>query len=101
MRHAERARLYVHLLDGLSEDAVEDYRMVNSELEQFNPEMAGKPQLVVVNKLDVTEVREEEEVTRANLLEAMGDRGSQVHFISAATGEGVNHTDGQYLEDIV
>ena len=97
LRHAERARLCVHLLDGLSEDVVEDYRMINSELEQFNPEMAGKPQLVVVNKLDVTEVREEEEVTRANLLEAMGDRGSQVHFISAATGEGVNTLMGNIL----
>ena len=100
LRHAERVRLYVHLLDGLSEDAVEDYRMVNSELEQFNPEMAGKPQLVVVNKLDVTEVREEEEVMRANLLEAMGDRGSQVHFISAATGEGVNTLMGNILRTL-
>ncbi|GIT42335.1 MAG: hypothetical protein Ct9H300mP11_02710 [Chloroflexota bacterium] len=46
------------MLDGLSEDPVDDYQMINKELEQFNPEMANKPQLVVVNKLDVTEVRE-------------------------------------------
>ena len=61
LRHAERARLYVHMLDGLSDDLVHDYQMINQELEQFNPEMAEKPQLVVVNKLDVTEVREAQE----------------------------------------
>ena len=90
LRHAERARLYVHMLDGLSEDPVEDYRMINQELEQFNPEMAAKPQLVVVNKLDVTEVREAQEDLQERLVEAIGDKGSSVQFISAATGEGVD-----------
>ena len=90
LRHAERARLYVHMLDGLSEDPVKDYRMINEELEQFNPEMAQKPQLVVVNKLDVTEVREDQENLEARLLEAIDERRSSVQFISAATGEGVD-----------
>ena len=97
LRHAERARLYVHMLDGLSEDPVNDYRMINQELEQFNPEMAEKPQLVVVNKLDVTEVREAQEELTARLLEAIGDMGSRVHFISAATGEGVDHLLGNIV----
>ena len=97
LRHAERARLYVHMLDGLSEDPVEDYRMINQELEQFNPEMAAKPQLVVVNKLDVTEVREYQEVLTEQLLDAIGDKGSSVHFISAATGEGVNTLLGNII----
>jgi len=97
LRHAERARLYVHMLDGLSEDPVEDYRMINQELEQFNPEMAAKPQLVVVNKLDVTEVREYREVLTEQLLDAIGDKGSSVHFISAATGEGVDTLLGNII----
>jgi len=97
LRHAERARLYVHMLDGLSEDPVNDYRMINQELEQFNPEMAEKPQLVVVNKLDVTEVREAQEELTARLVEAIGDMGSRVHFISAATGEGVDHLLGNIV----
>ena len=97
LRHAERARLYVHMLDGLSEDPVEDYRMINQELEQFNPEMAAKPQLVVVNKLDVTEVREYQEVLTEQLLDAIGDKGSSVHFISAATGEGVDPLLGNII----
>ena len=97
LRHAERARLYVHLLDGLSEDPVADYRMINEELQQFNPEMAQKPQLVVVNKIDVTEVREQQEDLRTRLLEAIGDRGSEVRFISAATGEGVDTLMGSIV----
>ena len=97
LRHAERARLYVHMLDGLSEDPVDDYRMINEELEQFNPEMARKPQVVVVNKLDVTEVREQQDDLEAGLLEAIGDRGSTVQFISAATGEGVDALMGDII----
>ena len=97
LRHAERARLYVHLLDGLSEDPVDDYRMINQELQQFNPEMAEKPQLVVVNKLDVTEVREQRDELEVRLLEVIGDKGSGVHFISAATGEGVDTLLGNII----
>ena len=98
LRHAERARLYVHLLDGLSEDPVADYSMINDELLRFNPELADKQQIVVVNKLDVTEVKAQQQHLTARLLEAM-DRsmgslprpgGPEVRFISAATGEGVD-----------
>ena len=96
LRHAERARLYIHLVDGLSEDPAADYRMVHDELLRFNPELAGKRQLVVVNKLDVTEVREQRRDIAAKLKAtaqefqdgADGDVG-EVMFISAATGEGI------------
>ena len=93
LRHAERARVYLHLLDGLSDDVVRDYRMVQEELAQFNPELLGKRQFIVVNKLDVTEVREQRaELERRLIREAYrsGMDESRVRFISAATGEGVD-----------
>ena len=93
LRHAERARLYVHLVDGLSEDPTADYRMVHDELLHFNPELAGKRQMVVVNKLDVTEVREQRRELTASLKSAaqgFGDDVGDVMFISAATGEGID-----------
>lgn len=93
LRHAERARVYLHLLDGLSDDVVRDYRMVQEELAQFNPELLGKRQFIVVNKLDVTEVREQRaELERRLIREAYrsGMDESRVLFISAATGEGVD-----------
>ena len=92
LRHAERARLYVHLVDGFAEDPADDYRMVRDELLRFNPELAEKRQLVVVNKLDVTEVRENRESLATSLKAAMkrsGSPESEVVFISAVTGEGV------------
>ncbi len=92
LRHAERARLYVHLIDGLTEDPADDYRMVREELLQFNPELADKRQLVVVNKMDVTEVREQRKEIASQLSEAIrqqGEPAGEVMFISAVTGEGV------------
>ena len=93
LRHAERARLYVHLVDGISDDPVGDYRMVRDELLLFNPELGAKRQMIVVNKLDVTEVRERRHELDAALNSAlveMGEADGYVLFISAATGEGVD-----------
>ena len=92
LRHAERARLYVHLVDGISEDPVDDYRMVRDELLRFNPELGDKRQMIVVNKLDVTEVRERRDelaVALKSALREMGEPSGEVLFISAASGEGV------------
>ena len=94
LRHAERARVYVHLLDGTNEDPVADYQMLNKELQQFNPDLLAKPQIIAVNKIDVTEVREAQQDITARLTEATKDWGADenppVMFISAATGEGVD-----------
>ena len=93
LRHAERARLYVHLVDGISEDPVADYRMVHDELVRFNPDLADKRQMVVVNKLDVTEVRERREALAQELRATARDVSgpdAEVMFISAATGEGLD-----------
>ena len=94
LRHAERARVYVHILDGTGDDPVADYHMLNKELEQFNPELLGKPQIVAVNKIDVTEVREAQESLSADLKKASAEWGdpeqTQLVFMSAVTGEGVD-----------
>ena len=85
--------MYVHLVDGLTEDPADDYRMVRDELLRFNPELSEKRQLVVVNKLDVTEVRERRESLVKGLRAAMNGTGGlegEIMFISAATGEGVD-----------
>jgi GTP-binding protein len=58
LRHIERTRLVVHLLDGMSPDPLADYAVINQELELFNPHLGAKPQIVVVNKMDLTEVQQ-------------------------------------------
>jgi GTP-binding protein len=58
LRHIQRTRVLIHLLDGLSEDPVADYSQINSELALFDPNLARKPQVVALNKIDQPEVQE-------------------------------------------
>jgi len=97
LRHAERARIYIHLIDGLSEDPAADFRMLKEELRQFNPVLAEKKEIVAVNKVDVTEVRERSQEIERSLRQAIhetsersgsGDSVPLLH-ISAVTGEGL------------
>ena len=85
LRHAERARIFVHLLDGTRPDPLADLDVINTELLQFQSELAAKPQVVAVNKVDLPEVQSREEEIR----QALAERGIAGHFISAAAGNGV------------
>ena len=58
LRHIQRTRVLIHLLDGLSEDPVADYSQINSELSLFDANLGKKPQLVALNKIDQPEVQE-------------------------------------------
>lgn len=58
LRHIQRTRVLIHLLDGMSEDPVADYSQINSELSLFDPNLAKKPQIVALNKIDQPEVQE-------------------------------------------
>jgi GTP-binding protein len=58
LRHVQRTRVLIHLVDGLSEDPLADYSQINSELSLFDPNLAKKPQLVALNKIDQPEVQE-------------------------------------------
>lgn len=106
LRHAERARLYVYLIDGLSDNLVADYQMLNEELFSFNARLLEKPRLIAVNKVDVTEVRQAQDTTYASLRSAVGRHdpppcsgGSiPIFFISAATGEGVDELLSKIVE---
>lgn len=105
LRHAERARLYVHVLDGLSEDPVADFHMINRELQEFNPALAHKPQVIAVNKIDVTEVRDRKAELATSLLQAAAESpvlpagaDTPVFFISAVSGEGVDPMLGRVIE---
>lgn len=108
LRHAERARLYLHLLDGLSADVAADFQVINRELQEFNPALAHKPQFIVVNKLDVTEVRERRSEIEQSLQRAVGestipafrDNPPPVFFISAVSGEGVEALLGRVMETL-
>ena len=87
LRHVERTRVLIHLVDGSVNDPVGIYRAINQELVQYDRRLARKPQLLVINKLDLTDVS----VLRDDISEAFGLAfdGISLHFISAVTHEGV------------
>ena len=85
LRHIERTRLMVHLLDGGSEDPWADMQTVNEELREYGQGIEERPQIVVVNKIDIPEVA----ARRAELERGFRKHKLEPHFMSAATGEGV------------
>lgn len=58
LRHVQRTRVLIHVLDGLSEDPIADYSQINSEMALFDPKLSRKPQIVVLNKMDLVDVQE-------------------------------------------
>lgn len=58
LRHVQRTRVLIHLMDGLSEDPLADFSQINTELSLFDPKIASKPQLVVFNKMDQPEAQQ-------------------------------------------
>lgn len=85
LRHIERTRLIIHLVSGISPDPLGDFEAINNELVLFNPEIADKPQIVVLNKLDLPEAQ----AARPAFMAAIEAKGLPVFAISAATGENV------------
>jgi GTP-binding protein len=88
LRHVERTRLLVHLIDTSDTNADEPinaFEVINGELEAFSESLMEKPMIVVATKLDAT--------TDRTRLEALRDfckhRNLEFHSISAATGDGV------------
>lgn len=67
LRHVERCRLLVHIVDiagSEGRDPKEDFRVINEELEKFNPDLARRPMLVAGNKCDLASEEQIEEFRR-------------------------------------
>ncbi len=58
LRHIQRTRVLIHMIDGQSEDPLADFSQINSELSLFDPKLGKKPQIVVLNKIDQPDVQE-------------------------------------------
>jgi GTP-binding protein len=84
LRHIERTRVLIHLVDGSSPSPAADMAQVNIELGLFDSALGKKPQLVAVNKIDLPQV----EVRLAEITASFKDVGTDVFFVSAASGRG-------------
>jgi len=96
LRHVTRTRMLVHLLNGASEDPVADYNQINAELSLYDERLAQKPQIVVVNKIDIPEVQERWSEIEA----ALKSRGVENPMaISAISRENVQKLVGRMFEE--
>jgi GTP-binding protein len=83
LRHVERTRALVHLLDGAKslDEIISDKDVIENELGSWNPKLLEKPTMFVVSKLDLPDARER--------FDQLRERFPDLRGISAATGEGV------------
>ena len=94
LRHAERTKVLIHLLDGTSKNPLSDMKNVNQELALFNPVLSEKAQIVAVNKIDLPEV----ETRIPALKRELGSLQPPLFFVSAATRRGVPQLMAKALE---
>lgn len=85
LRHVQRTRLLVHLIDGASESPLADYNQINVELALYDETLGEKPQIVVFNKIDLPEAQARWPEVKA----ALKARGVEPIAISAASQENV------------
>lgn len=96
LKHVERTRVLVHLLSlgPHAEDPMVAFETVNAELRKHDPVLAERPQIVVLNKVDLVDDRYEIDLWR----EAFGARGVEVLAASGLTGESVQPVLARVLE---
>lgn len=85
LRHIERTKVIAHVIDmsgSEMRDPYEDYLLINKELEEFNPKLLSKPQIIIANKMDLPNAKE-------NLEEFKKKVKDEIFEISAATNSGL------------
>jgi len=92
LRHIERTRVIVHLLDARPQDEsnpADNYRLIREELKQYSPELADKPELVVLNKADLFEDEGDRATAAKELARELGLGAKDFLIISGAAREGL------------
>ena len=87
LRHIERTRVIVHLIDGSSADPLGDMGAVDAELREYGRGLEVKPRIIAINKVDMPEV---EGQGRRAAGRCSPDGGMSALFISGAVGTGVD-----------
>jgi GTP-binding protein len=95
LRHIERTRVLLHVLDASQEHAIADYQVVEGELNAYNEDLLDRTTLVVLNKADIAEPEYVQ-----SLKKELGDMGMEVSIISGLTGDGIEELK-ETLADII
>lgn len=96
LRHVQRTDIIVHILDGSAADPLADYNQIRAELALYDAKLAERPEIVVVNKLDLPETREYLDLLEESLIA----RGvAEPVAISALTRENVTRLVQRVFEE--
>ena len=96
LRHVKRTRVLVHVLDCTSENVLEEYDAIRNEIFLFDEEVGDKPELVALNKVDVSDEAAERALQLQELF--VKERGIDAHVISAYEGQGTAQLVGAVKE---
>jgi GTP-binding protein len=94
LRHVERTRILVHVIDGASRDPEWDYEVIREELRAHDPALLAKPMLVAFNKLDQPAAR----AGWPDFERARAKEGVDVLAISAEQGDGLDRFRARIAE---
>lgn len=84
LRHVERCRFLLHIIDGTEENPIKNYQIINAELAKYSEKLSHLYQIVAINKIDAIEPE------KINELKQEFDKlGIKPYFISAVTGENI------------
>ncbi|MGP1271937.1 MAG: GTPase ObgE [Phycisphaerales bacterium] len=92
LRHIERTRVIVHLIEGAPEDGtapLENYRAIRKELSAYSSALAEKPEVIAISKADLVPAEERTRLVRELRTELQLGRDEEVLVISSAAGEGL------------
>ncbi len=90
LKHIERTKVIIHMIDAASvegRDPIEDIQKINKELENYNPELLKRPQVIAANKIDA--IYDESESMIPLIKETFEPQGIKVYPISAVSGKGL------------
>jgi len=85
LRHIQRTKVLIHMLDGLAEDPISDFSQINSEMALFDEKITEKPQIIAFNKMDLPDVRERWPEVEKTLV----DLGYEVIPVSTVSRENI------------
>ncbi|MGL5870805.1 MAG: GTPase ObgE [Xenococcaceae cyanobacterium] len=86
LRHIERTRLLLHLIDLTAEDPIADYQIIQDELKAYDRGLPDRPQIIAFNKIDAVE----EEVREEAIAQLRQFTSARIFSISAVTRTGLN-----------
>lgn len=93
LRHIERCKVLIHLVDASSDNPKKVFENINNELELFSSEIKNKPQIIVFNKIDLEEVH----LLQDLIADSMKSVADKIYFISAISGTGVSEMMDQVI----